>query len=252
MLGLRLLLDPPASGPWNMAVDEALLETAASTGQATLRFYQWQEPTLSLGYFQSLDDRQQHPHSQDCPVVRRASGGGAILHDRELTYSIAIRQAAGRRSEASHLYEFFHQTLIAALAECGIAAELYRDCSTTKSKEKPNLEPPFLCFQRRTCFDVVIGDAKIAGSAQRRRRGAVLQHGSILLARSPVAPELAGIQEVAAVSLAAADLAQHWTPRLAEALSLPFISGSLTAAEHKLAEVLAPRRFAALQRLARR
>src|SRR5262249_6356672 len=143
MDGLRLLVDPPASGPWNMAVDEALLETAVATGQATVRFYEWQEPTLSLGYFQSLDDRQQHLHSQQCPVVRRASGGGAILHDHELTYSIAIPQVAGRQSEASHLYEVCHQTLVTVLADCGVTAGLYRDCSATKSNEQQILAPPF-------------------------------------------------------------------------------------------------------------
>jgi lipoate-protein ligase A len=235
-----------------MAVDEALLETAAATGQLTLRFYWWQEPTLSLGYFQSLDDRQRHPPSQDCPVVRRASGGGAILHDRELTYSLAVPQAAARLTEASHLYELCHQTLITALADFGITAALYRDCSATKSNEMQNVGPPFLCFQRRTCFDVVIGNEKIAGSAQRRRRGAVLQHGSILLARSPLAPELPGIQEAAAVSIAAVDLAQHWTPRLAEALNLSFTAECLSNSERDRAEVLSLRRFAALQRLARR
>lgn len=252
MLGLRLLIDPPAPGPWNMAVDETLLESAASTGQPTLRFYQWREPTLSLGYFQSFDDRQQHPPSQDCPVVRRASGGGAILHDRELTYSIAVPQATARLTEASHLYELCHQTLITALADFGITAALYRDCSATKSNAKHNVEPPFLCFQRRACFDVVIGNEKIAGSAQRRRRGAVLQHGSVLLARSLQAPELPGIYEAAAVEITAEHLAHRWTPRLAESFNLSFTAGRLSAAERDRAEDLSLRRFAALHRLSRR
>ena len=73
-----------------MAVDEALLETAASLGVPTLRFYQWQEPTMSLGYFQEYADRLRHAASAGCPTVRRASGGGAIMHDRELTYSLAV------------------------------------------------------------------------------------------------------------------------------------------------------------------
>src|SRR5205085_4114386 len=176
MASLRLLLYPPALGPWNMAVDEALLETAAATGQATLRFYQWQEPTLSLGYFQVLDDRRHHRPSENCPAVRRASGGGAILHDRELTYSLAIPQSGASRASARRLYEICHQTLIAALGDYGVSAALYRDCSRSGTDDHQN-DAPFLCFQRRTCFDVVIGDEKIAGSAQRRRRGALLQHG---------------------------------------------------------------------------
>ena len=62
----RLILDPPAEGAWNMAVDQALLETANSTGLITLRFYRWSEPTLSLGYFQRHLDRELHPPSKDC------------------------------------------------------------------------------------------------------------------------------------------------------------------------------------------
>ena len=73
---LRLLIDPPAAGAWNMAVDEALLESAAIAGVATLRFYQWSEPTLSLGYFQAAADREQHAASRDCPLVRRPAAAG--------------------------------------------------------------------------------------------------------------------------------------------------------------------------------
>src|SRR5437868_3979467 len=87
---LRLIIDSPGDGAWNMAVDEALLETAANTNQATLRLYQWRQPTLSLGYFQLAADRAQHAASAACLLIRRPSGGGAILHDRELTYSIAL------------------------------------------------------------------------------------------------------------------------------------------------------------------
>ena len=72
-----------------MAVDETLLESAAETSATTLRFYRWDRPTLSLGYFQQTADRTQHPESADCPLVRRSSGGGAIVHDHELTYSLA-------------------------------------------------------------------------------------------------------------------------------------------------------------------
>src|SRR5688572_19512152 len=93
MAELRIVFDPPASGPWNMAVDEALLHSTAEGGQATLRFYTWEEPTLSLGHFQTLAEREQHQASLACPLVRRASGGGAILHDIELTYSICLPQA---------------------------------------------------------------------------------------------------------------------------------------------------------------
>ncbi len=89
----RLIVDPPQAGAWNMAVDEALLESAVAGGLPVFRLYQWSEPTLSLGYFQAVADRQQHPASHGCPLVRRRSGGGAILHAHELTY--AARRSTG-------------------------------------------------------------------------------------------------------------------------------------------------------------
>ena len=77
----RLLADPPCPGPWNMAVDEVLLEWAAASGGCCWRTYAWAEPTLSLGYFQDYDRRRSHPPSVECAAVRRLTGGGAILHD---------------------------------------------------------------------------------------------------------------------------------------------------------------------------
>ena len=86
----HLIVDAPADGAWNMAADEALLHTVSNTETPVLRFYQWQSPTLSLGYFQSYADRNQHAASLEADVVRRLSGGGAILHDQELTYSLVL------------------------------------------------------------------------------------------------------------------------------------------------------------------
>ena len=218
-----LLLDPPASGAWNMAVDEALLEAAAAEGQSTLRFYRWAEPTLSLGYFQTYGDHFQHEASRGCAVVRRPSGGGAILHDRELTYSLAVPERHPLAATRLRTYRAVHQALIAALGRWGIEAGMLtcseaspartatssprsgRACPPLTMAEATAGKParftaeiaeagrdfarePFLCFQRRSPGDVLVGGVKVAGSAQRRCRGAVLQHGSLLLARSPAAP----------------------------------------------------------------
>ena len=249
MAVVRLLFDPPASGPWNMAVDESLLETAAATGRAALRFYQWQVPTLSLGYFQSAADRQQHAASRDCPLVRRASGGGAILHDRELTYGIAI--APSGHFVASELYDIAHQTLIAALAQFGVAAALYRASTQCKSTAATP-SPPFLCFQRRTCSDIVCGEAKIVGSAQRRRRGGVLQHGSIVLARSPLAPEVPGLLELTGQPIEPQELANAWTSVLGIRLGWELTPGELTNKEAARAKELVESRFGASEYTARR
>src|SRR5262245_4175177 len=99
MSTLRLLSFVSADGPTNMAADEAMLETAAESGLASLRFYTWAAPTLSLGYFQSASVvrslssgllASRADHTQDLPWVRRSTGGAAIVHHRELTYSLAL------------------------------------------------------------------------------------------------------------------------------------------------------------------
>ncbi|MGE0606190.1 MAG: biotin/lipoate A/B protein ligase family protein [Pirellulales bacterium] len=232
MLPLRLILDGPADGAWNMAVDEALLLSAAAGGPPTLRFYRWSEPTLSLGYFQTHRQRQCHAGSLDCPLVRRASGGGAIVHDRELTYSFTTRFAGPFKRDQTQLYQLVHDTLIEALQELAPLESPVR-FGTLKpdapSRREPDLvglaapaasgrsEEPFLCFQRRSDEDVVLGDSKVAGSAQRRHGGAVVQHGSVLLERSECAPELPGWNDLASVPLGFDQLQRSWLGRLEEA-----------------------------------
>ena len=188
----RLLIDPPGSGAWNMAVDETLLEWAAERGGCAWRFYQWSEPTLSLGYFQAFDADAEKDAEKSCvpvsAVVRRLTGGGAILHDRELTYSLVVPAGHALAARRETLYDAVHRSLIETLAGFGVTAVL---CAPIR---RALLAPIlFLCFQRRASGDVLVGQTKIAGSAQRRRRGAVLQHGSVLLRRSPAAPRVAGL-----------------------------------------------------------
>lgn len=206
---LKLLVDPPATGAWNMGVDEMLMERAAEAGTAVLRFYEWSPATLSLGYFQNADDRQGHEASRAAPIVRRSSGGGAIVHDRELTYSISLPTSHPLAADAETLYRNIHGTLLTALAEFGVQARLNETATTPFAGE------PFLCFQRRAIGDVLLDRYKICGSAQRRRRGAILQHGSVLLAKSPAAPELPGIAELAASPsggrITSAELVDAWT-----------------------------------------
>ena len=200
----------PSDGSWNMAVDEALLAGSANDGTWTIRFYGWSRATLSLGYFQQAAEREEHASSTSCPLVRRPSGGGAILHDNELTYSVIAPRSDPRTERPERLYEAFHTALILALADCGVPGA--RLCGETAANQ-PSPEP-FLCFQRRTPLDVLLGEAKIAGSAQRRRASAVLMHGSVLLKASPAAPELPGIADVSGVSLTRETLAAAWLDQL--------------------------------------
>ena len=244
----RVIVDPPQSGDWNMAVDEALLHSAVS-GMTTLRFYQWSEPTLSLGYFQSLSDRHSHAASRDCAVVRRASGGGAILHDRELTYSFAMPIGDRLSAEAAALYAAFHDTLIETLQVWGVAARLCRGVTAGQRTRAPQ---PFLCFQRLTAGDVLLDEDKICGSAQRRQGQAVLQHGSVLLGASPKAPEIPGIEELSGRSIDPVELGQRWLLRLASRLRLSWQAGDLSPEERRHSESVRQARFAAAAWLQRR
>lgn len=229
----------PQSGAFNMALDESLLELAAERQHSVVRIYQWRQPTVSLGCFQArtapVPDRFQH-----LPTVRRLSGGGAILHDRELTYAAVLPAQHPARHNPSALYAVIHRALILLLGDCGVPAELradhdarmaaVRDAAHTVSSGEP--AEPFLCFLRGDPNDVVhVSGVKIIGSAQRRRRGVILQHGSILLQASALACDLPGIQDLAPDFLlseftqrlpetVAAAVADSWTFRDATASEL--------------------------------
>lgn len=234
----RLITDSAAGGAWNMAVDAALVESdSPSHGGSTLRFYQWREPTVSLGYFQCFADWRMHPLSQSCEIVRRTTGGGAIVHDRELTYSYVVEADRRDKSSAARLYDEVHGALIDTLKQSGIIATLCR------SGLASGREQPFLCFARRSPGDVLIGDYKICGSAQRRVGGVVLQHGSVLLHRSPFAPELPGICELTGTEIQADELASRWTESLAGRLNLRFQRQELTAEERGAAKKWEKNRF---------
>ncbi|MFH0982493.1 MAG: hypothetical protein V2A79_13285 [Planctomycetota bacterium] len=175
---LRVIHDHAHDGPTNMARDEALL-TLVGTGRSvpTLRTYLWSPPTISLGYFQEYADYERlKPPAGALPVVRRQTGGGAILHDRELTYSLTLPLnhpllAAGPNT----LYQIAHDALMTCLSERGIETRF----SAATDGSGP-AKGPFFCFARRHRFDVLLGGDKVAGSAQRRTGQAVLQHGSII------------------------------------------------------------------------
>ena len=233
---LGLLRDGPSGGAWNMAVDEVLLQRAAGGGGACWRFYTWCEPTLSLGYFQDYATRRQHAASGGCPAVRRLTGGGAILHDAELTYSLVLPRAHAWAGRRDRLYQVVHQCLVDAIAELGVLAHVLQ---AGEGEDRG----PLLCFQRRAPGDVLLGDAKIAGSAQRRRSGAVLQHGSLLLRRSAAAPELPGLEDMLGRPLAVESLADDWLARIQRLLGGNWADGALSAEEAAAATALAQQRY---------
>ena len=235
----RLLRHDPGSGDWNMAVDEMLLEWAEEEATACLRFYGWKAPTLSLGYFQTYTDRQEHPPSLSCATVRRLTGGGAILHDAELTYSIVLPGTHPLATHRDVLYQAVHGCLIEALSRLGVAARM---CDAAKNV-KPAPES-FLCFQRRARGDVLVGETKVCGSAQRRRNGAVLQHGSLLWATSQAAPELPGVLDIAHPKELSLDVAADlWLGSLARRLGFAWQEDGLNKIEVCRVEALAESRY---------
>ncbi|WP_146522385.1 lipoate--protein ligase family protein [Stieleria varia] len=192
-----------------MAIDQAILDDVTINQIPTLRFYDWNQPTLSLGYFQSYE----LPGERFAEVakVRRSTGGGAILHDHELTYSLAMPMPGNQTGARSELYRDVHASIAGILAEHGVAAHPFRDDPKPFGSDKA-----FLCFQRRTDEDLVVSGYKILGSAQRRTKTAVLQHGSLLLKASRWAPELPGIHDLTSASLSAKEIADEFAQAFAE------------------------------------
>ncbi|HEY4844574.1 MAG TPA: biotin/lipoate A/B protein ligase family protein [Candidatus Dormibacteraeota bacterium] len=175
----RLLLDPAAQGAWNMAVDEVLLEgVVAGTTPPTLRFYQWQPACLSLGYFQSFEVvNLDGCRAFGVDIVRRPTGGRAILHDRELTYSVAM-PVAMLEHDGGVLPSYYRLSLALqdGLRGLGVPAALapVADAATTA-----NHGP--VCFDQPSAHEILLDGRKLVGSAQVRRGGGLLQHGSILI-----------------------------------------------------------------------
>lgn len=174
----RLIYDPPMTGRFNMAVDEAVLNAvAAGDSPPTLRLYGWNPACLSLGYGQTWHDADlARLKAAGWDIVRRPTGGKAILHADELTYSLALPAdhpiAQGGIVES---YRRISQALMIALSYLGLSPQSQPKADDVK------IEGP-VCFEVPSHYEITMGDGrKLMGSAQLRRRGGVLQHGSLPL-----------------------------------------------------------------------
>ena len=174
----RLLITPPARGAWNMAVDEALL-TAVGREESlpTLRLYAWEPACLSLGYAQSYRDVDVlRLHERGWDVVRRMTGGRAILHVDELTYSITAPPNEPRvQGSVLESYQRLAQALMLALHTLGLPVQMKTDAPAAGGEKGP------VCFEVPSAYEIVIGGKKLVGSAQARKRLGVLQHGTLPL-----------------------------------------------------------------------
>lgn len=178
----RLLLDEAASGTRNMAVDEAILE-AYRAGEAppTMRLYDWAIPTLSLGYAQRTTDVAfEACEREGVEVVRRPTGGRAVLHGvGDLTYSVVASGAEGFPESVADSYCLIAKAIIASLQTLGLEAELTPGARSSGTASA--------CFATATRADLTASGLKVVGSAQVRRQGGFLQHGTLMLTQEPAA-----------------------------------------------------------------
>ncbi|MDO8753965.1 MAG: biotin/lipoate A/B protein ligase family protein [Anaerolineales bacterium] len=266
----RLLYTLPSSGAWNMAVDESILEHIhRGESQPTLRLYAWNPPCLSLGHAQSFADvDMERVKARGWEVVRRMTGGRAILHTDELTYSVTGSAEepilAGGVLES---YNCIAQALLYAVRELGLPVELkeevghaspYRDFASVAY-----VNP--VCFEVPSSYEITVDGKKLIGSAQARKKEGVLQHGSLPLtgdltricealifkdeaSRKQAAQRLlaraATVESVLGVETAWETAAQAFVKGFEAQLGIHFQRGEMSRSESERAEELVKEKYA--------
>lgn len=246
----RLIISPPSDGFTNMAVDEAIFKAvSAGTSPPTLRFYTWTPPAVSVGYFQdSLGEVDLAAcREMGIDVVRRLTGGRAVMHDRELTYSISSPDnALNFPGSILDVYKTISSCLINGLNSIGL------DASLTSSVRKSGRHSPSACFTSPSHYEITIHGKKLVGSAQKRGEGAFLQHGSILIEFDreklrKVLPEAGGLGCVASISeyssIDIAGLISILVKGFEQGLGVSIIEGDLTGEEAALSQQCRKERY---------
>lgn len=174
----------PCSPSFNMALDEALLDWHSEGSiPPVIRFYEWNPATLTIGYFQKAekDINLQEVKKQGLGFVRRPTGGRAVLHDKELTYSVIVSEQYPNMPESvTEAYRVISEGLLLGFQNLGLDA--YFSVPDTKEKREELKKPQSaVCFDASSWYELVVEGKKVAGSAQTRQKGVILQHGSILL-----------------------------------------------------------------------
>ncbi|MEI4800344.1 biotin/lipoate A/B protein ligase family protein [Bacillus sp. NPDC077411] len=172
------------SPAFNMALDECLLNWQSEKKlPPTIRFYEWEVPTLTVGYFQRVSKEidMDAVHRNGFGFVRRQTGGRGVLHHNELTYSVIVSEEHPNMPKTvTEAYRVISQGLLDGFKELGL--EAYFAVPKT-AEERENLKNPrsAVCFDAPSWYEIVVEGRKIAGSAQTRQKGVILQHGSIPL-----------------------------------------------------------------------
>jgi lipoyl(octanoyl) transferase len=247
----RLLLDPPSDGARNMAVDEALLEeSAAGRSLPTLRFYAWEPPTLSLGFAQPVADVDRDALLRlGWGLVRRPTGGRAILHTDELTYSVTAPETNPlMQGGVLESYRRISLGLIAGLRLLRVEVQ-----AEAGARGRAAGNP--VCFEIPSQYEISAGGKKLIGSAQARRPGGVLQHGAFplrgdlarvlqVLAGPQIPPErvrrrAAALGELLGREVPWREAADAIIRGFSETFGIQFRAGELTEEEKSRAEALA-------------
>lgn len=251
----RLLDTSNSSGAINMAIDEAIL-IACQKGivPSTLRFYGWNKPTVSLGFFQNVDEsiNIKECSRQSIEVVRRMTGGRAVLHDKELTYSVTSKtDNLLFPSDIKGRYRVIAEAVLWGLLHVGINGRF----STISGKKLPKSP---LCFSSPSWYEILIEGKKLVGSAQRVLTNAFLQHGSILLDldkerhlsifRYPSPDVINGITSLKILGhqIALEKLKEGLMRGFEEKLDIKLIPSNLTTFETSMVEVLSRDKYSHL------
>lgn len=181
----RLIVTPPLDGWLNMAIDELLLEEAKNQpSPPVVRFYQWEGDWVSFGYFQTRSKALNADEADKLGVraVRRLTGGRAVLHSEDLTYSVIAGEAQnwGLGSSLKETYRQIGCALTSGFARLGLPVASF---PPTRRGSRPHPVGPVPCFLTLSDYEIAAAGRKLVGSAQRREGSAFLQHGSIPLSR---------------------------------------------------------------------
>jgi len=251
----RLIDSGRGDAYWNMALDEALLKSFPKSQIPTLRFYQWSSPTLSLGYFQSIAEVDlEGCRRRGYEFVRRPTGGGAVLHDEELTYSFVCPiEELPEGVTGSH--RAISEALALGLRHLGLQPELALKRESGKS-------PSPACFAFPSSCEIVIAGKKVIGSAQTRNKEAMLQHGSIplklelsklmavLKAKAgdleALRQRAAGLNEFSARELTIGEVKEAIRLGFEERFKIKFLQGELTLEELQQARRLVQEKYGTL------
>lgn len=230
----RLVETPPADGAYNMALDEALMLLVR---RPVLRLYRWMPPAISLGYFQSSSSPNLSEYAESgYTIVRRPTGGGAICHINEITFSVVTPAEHPLAVSSRRAYDVVHSAIVDALSAVGVSATIRGE-----GKEKPPNK--FLCFERIISCDIVSSGLKLVGSAQRRTKGGFLQHGSIPLEKNPLA-ECGYVNLFSPRNVSYEMLRNAIVDSFRKRLRIDFVRSEPTDEEKSLASELIKKRYA--------